>query len=105
MSTTVDDQFGTTEASERKRTDIFLESMRNVVVTRLTAYFLAIEAVLFVVGYGMHILAGPYNETANAQYIMAGIFGVFGILIGGVFALYLLVGILFAAVRAFRRDF
>lgn len=105
MSTTVDEQFGTTEASNRKRTDILLDSLRNIVVSRMTLYFLVIEAILFVAGYGMSILAGPYTESANAQSIMAGIFGVFGMLIGGLYAVYLLSGALFAVVRAVRTDF
>lgn len=104
MSMTVDDQFGTTEASERTQTDILFHSLRNLVVNRLTIYFLITEAILYILGYGMHILAGPYNGAANAQYIMAGIFGVFGILIAGLFGLYLLFGAAFATARAFKSD-
>ena len=105
MPATVDDSVDTTEAAERARTDVLLDSLRNLIISRITVYFFIIEAVLFVVGYGTHALAGPYTEAADAQYVMAGIFGVFGILIGGLFTLYLLIGTAFATVRAFKSDF
>lgn len=105
MSTAADDQFGTTRASDRARIEVFLDSLRNIVVSRLTVYFLVVEGILFAVGYGLHLLEEPSADAATAQYIMAGLFGVFGIIIAAVFALYLIIGCLFAAIRAYRKDF
>lgn len=83
---------------------MLLDSLRNIVVTRMTAYVIAVEIVFLGTGFAIDATTGPHGPATDVPLVLAGIFGVFAAILGGVYVLSLVVRAVLAVVRVSRAD-